>query len=146
MWTWWCWWSAWSTPPTSCWAPGHSAYSSPRSHSSASRTTERKAFLRFWIKGGVSWDFSTSSFMIDCASKINDCTLMLNRLLQHCDAHCNIKSELELNNEWFRFVNEMAILNKKLAASLDLNKASSWKQIAQLLNFNLKQTRILSAL
>jgi hypothetical protein len=71
---------------------------------------------------------------------------MLNRLLQHCDAHCNIKSELELNNEWFRFVNEMAILNKKLAASLDLNKASSWKQIAQLLNFNLKQTRILSAL
>ncbi len=54
--------------------------------------------------------------------------------------------EVELNGGWLSFKTEKDIFNKKLAAFLVLNKASSWEHIAQLLNFNMDQTRILFAL
>jgi hypothetical protein len=66
--------------------------------------------------------------------------------LQQCDSLSKTKWEVQLNGGWFSFKTEKPIFNKKLAASLDLNKASSWEHIAQLLKFNQDQIRILFAL
>ncbi len=58
--------------------------------------------------------FSTSSCIIDCASRINDSTLMLNHFMQHCDSLSKTTWEVELNGGWFSLKLRRSFLTKSL--------------------------------